>query len=249
MSHDLASITMVEFAEAMARRAWLLLPVGATEEHGPHLPLGSDLIQAEHVCLAVAREVNGLVAPGVAYGVCRTTRNFPGTISLRSGTLEALVGEILEGLVEKGARRLAVVSGHAGGAHMEALRQAALPLVERGEDLIILVIGPYDIPLPFLDEVGLSTGDGHAGSLETSVMLAIDSRLVRADRIPEARRPRFPRFQILAHPERQFPSGVMGDTSRVSRAVGERSIRHIVSEIVRVLGQASPGEAGGEAGR
>ena len=111
------------------------------------------------------------------YGLCRTTRNFPGTVSISFETLEALVREVLAGYVQHGARRIAVVSGHAGGAHMEALRQAALALVEETEGLTVLVIGPRDIPLPFL----------------------------------------------------------MGDASRASRALGERALQHILSEIVGAL--------------
>ena len=239
MSHDIGSMTMVEFAEAMARSAWLLLPIGTTEEHGPHLPLASDTIQAEHICHAVACEMNGVVAPSVGYGVCRTTRNFPGTISLSPSTLEAMVREILAGYAEKGARRIAVISGHAGGAHMEAMRQAALPLVERDEGLSILVIGPYDIPSPSLVEVWSPVEDGHAASVETSVMLAIDPCLVRGDRIPEEVEPRFPRFQILSHPERLFPSGVMGNPSKASRVVGEQVLRHLTDAIVRILQEAT----------
>jgi creatinine amidohydrolase len=244
MNHDIGSMTMPEFAEAMARNPWLLLPIGTTEEHGPHLPLSSDMIQAEYVCRAVAREVNGVVGPGVAYGVCRTTRNFPGTISLSSRTLEALVREILAGYIEKGARRIALISGHAGGAHMEALRQAALPLVERDERLTILVIGPYDIALPFLADVAPAAADGHAASIETSVLLAIDPHLVRTNRIPEAGRPQFPRFQVLSHPERLFPSGVMGDASQASAALGEQTLQHVVGEIVKLLkGMLSGGDS------
>lgn len=249
MSHDIGSMTMLEFAEAMARNAWILLPIGTTEEHGPHLPLSSDTLQAEHICHAVACEMNAVVAPSVGYGVCRTTRNFPGTISLSPGTLEALVREILAGYAEKGARRIAVISGHAGGAHMEAMRQAALPLVEEDEGLTILVIGPYDIPSPSLVEVGSPVEDGHAASVETSVMLAIDPCLVRTDRIPEAGRPQFPRFQVLSHPERLFPSGVMGDASRASPALGEQTLRHVVGEIVRILRDAAPFEPVKEEGR
>jgi creatinine amidohydrolase len=244
MSRDVGSMTMLEFAETMARNPWLLLPIGTTEEHGPHLPLASDTIQAEYVCRAVAREVDGVVAPSIGYGVCRTTRNFPGTISLSSRTFEALVGEILAGYTERGARRMAVISGHAGGAHMEALRQAALPLVERNEGLTILVIGPYDIPLPFSGGAGPAAADGHAASIETSVMLAIDPDLVRSDRLPDAGRPRLPRFQILSHPERLFPSGVMGDASKASRELGERALRHVAGEIVKLLkGMLSGGDS------
>lgn len=235
MTLEVRSMTMVEFGDAMRRGAWLLLPIGTTEEHGPHLPLGSDMIQAEYVCRAVAREVDGVVAPGIPYGLCGTTRNFPGTISVSFGTLEALVREVLAGYVEKGARKIALLSGHAGGAHMEALRQAALSLVTRDDRPTILVIGPHDIPLPFSEAAGLAAGQGHAGSVETSAMLVIDERLVRADRIPEGTRPRFPRFQVLPHPELLFPSGVMGETSTVSRELGERVLGHIVAEIVAVL--------------
>ncbi len=246
MNHAIGTVTMLEFAETMARNPWILLPVGTIEEHGPHLPLASDTILAESVCHAVAREVNGVMAPSVGYGVCRTTRNFTGTISLSSGTLEALVREILAGFVAKGARRIVVISGHAGGAHMEALRQAAFPLAERDEGLTILVIGPYDIPLPSLREAERAAGAGHAASIETSAMLAIDPDLVRRDRIPEGGRMCLPRFHILSHPERLFPSGVMGDASRASPALGELTLRHIVREIVRILHEAPPSDSAGQ---
>ena len=64
----LADLTRDEFAEAMKEGRWLLLPFGSVEQHGPHLPLGTDLFYAEHVCLAVAERVNGLVAPGLLIG-------------------------------------------------------------------------------------------------------------------------------------------------------------------------------------
>ena len=231
-------MTMIEFGEAMRRGTWLLLPIGSTEEHGPHLPLGSDMIQAEHVCRAVAREVGGIVTPGIPYGLCGSTRNFPGTISLTFGTLEALVREVLAGYVEKGARRIAMLSGHAGGAHMVALRQAALSLVTRDEGLIILVLDPYGIPLPAAEQKGPIAVDGHAGSVETSVMLAIEEGLVRANRIPEGTPLKFLPFQVLSHPERFFPSGVMGNTSGTSRLLGKDVLDHIVAEIVEVLRSA-----------
>ena len=231
----LANLTKDEFAAAMREGRWILLPLGAVEQHGPHLPLGTDLFYAEHLCAAVAEQVHGLAAPALPYGVCRTMRNFPGTVSLTPAALAAVLREILAEYVRHGAHKLALISGHAEGGQLEAMREAALPLVNADPGLVILTIGPYDFLDPIRSEAGLEGTDGHAGSIETSQMLAVGEETVRTDRIPKVTRPRLSRFRVTADPEREFPTGVRGDTSRVSRDLGERAVRHCVSEIVRLL--------------
>src|SRR3989338_1886315 len=109
----LAELTKDEFAAAMRAGRWLLLPFGAVEQHGPHLPLGTDLFYAEHICAAVAERIHGLVAPPLPYGVCRTMRNFPGTISLTPATLGAVVREVVAEYIRHGGRRFALITGHA----------------------------------------------------------------------------------------------------------------------------------------
>ena len=123
------ALTMPEFQAAVARNPWLILPVGTTEEHGPHLPLGADTVQAERIAAAVAERTGALVAAPIPYGLCRTTRHFPGTVSISYETVERLALEILRGFAAQGLRRFLVYSGHAGSAHMVALRQAALSLI------------------------------------------------------------------------------------------------------------------------
>jgi creatinine amidohydrolase len=233
--HRLADLTYEEFAAAMQEPRWLLLPFGTIEEHGPHLPLHTDLLHAEHVCLAVARQVGGLAAPGLPYGVCRTMRNFPGTISLTPATLTAVAREILAEYVRHGARKLALVTGHAEAAHAEALREAGLAVVAGSPELVVLLIGPYDFLEPVRREAALVGRDGHAGSIETSGILAIDPGAVRLDRVPAVTRPRLSAFRVLANPEREFPTGVRGDTSKISARLGDRANAHVISEIVRVL--------------
>jgi creatinine amidohydrolase len=236
--HDslhLANLTKDEFAAAMQEGRWILLPLGAVEQHGPHLCLGTDLFYAEYVCAAVAEQVRGLVAPALPYGVCRTMRNFPGTVSLTPPTLAAVLGEILAEYVRHGARRIALITGHAEPAQMAAMHEAVLPLVNADPDLSVLTIGPYDFLDPIRRQAGLEGTDGHAGSIETSEMLAVAENIVRTDRIPAVTRPRLSRFLVTANPEREFPTGVRGDTSKVSRELGERALLHCVSEIVRVL--------------
>lgn len=230
-----ADLTRDEFADAMREDRWLLLPFGAIEQHGPHLPLGTDLFYAEHVCLAVAERVNGLVAPGFPYGVCRTMRNFPGTVSLSPETFAPLLRGILAEYVRHGARKLVLLAGHAEDAQEGAMRDAALPLVNADPALRILVIGPYAFLEPIRREAGLVGTDGHAGSIETSEMLIVGEDRVHLDRIPQVTRPRLSRFQVTARPEAEFPTGVRGDTSKVSHALGNRAVQHTVAEILRVL--------------
>jgi creatinine amidohydrolase len=232
---QLANMTKDEFAVAIQEGRWVLLPFGTMEAHGPHLPLSTDLLQAEHICAAVATRVNGLVAPPLPHGVCRTFRNFPGTISLTPTTLEAVVREILAELVRHGARKFALITGHAEPAQMEAMREAALPLVNADPALTVLTIGPYDFLDPVRREAGLVGADGHAGSIETSGMLVVAEELVRMDRIPKVTRPRLSRFRVMANPETEFPTGVRGDTSKVSRELGERTVQHLVTEIANLL--------------
>jgi creatinine amidohydrolase len=232
---DVAKLTKDEFAAAMEARPWILLPFGAVEQHGPHLPLGTDLLYAEHLCSAVAARINGLVAPPLPYGVCRTMRNFPGTVSLTPSTLEAIVREIVAEYARHGGRKFALITGHAESAQMEAMREAVLPLVNADPDLVVLAIGPYDFLDPIRREADLVGKDGHAGSIETSEMLTVAEALVQMDRLPKVTRPRLSRFRVMAHPETEYPTGVRGDTSKVSRELGQRAITHVVMEIVNLL--------------
>ncbi len=231
----LANLTKDEFAAAMQAGRWILLPFGTVEQHGPHLPLGTDLFYAEHVCAAVAEQVTGLVAPALPYGVCRSMRNFPGTISLTPATLAAVVREIITEYIRHGGRKFALITGHAESAHMEAMREAVLPLVNADPGRVILTIGPYDFLDPIRREADLVGKDGHAGSIETSQMLVVASETVRMDRIPKVTRPRLSRFRVMAHPEVEYPTGVRGDTSKVSRELGEKAVDHVVTEIMHLL--------------
>jgi creatinine amidohydrolase len=206
------------------------------EAHGPHLGVGADLIDAARICGEVATRVGGLVAPGFPYGVCRTMRNFPGTVSLSASTFTASVGEIVREYVRHGARRLALYSGHAEPAQLEALREAVVPIVDGDPTLVVLVVGPYAFLDAVREDAGLVGRDGHAASLETSTMLALDPRTVRLDRIPDVReRPRLSVFRVAARPEVEFPTAVRGDTSRVSPDLGRRAVEHVVAEFVALL--------------
>lgn len=232
----LGDLTKDEFATALQAGAWLLLPFGSMETHGPNFGFGADTIAAAHVCRAVTLRGGGLVAPTLPYGVCRTMRNRPGTVSLSVVTFITVGREVVAEYVRHGARYLALYSGHAEPAQLEALREGVLPIVDAEPRPTVLVVGPYAFLDPVRRDAELGGRDGHAASLETSTLLALDPSVVRVDRIPVvADRPALSRFPVLPRPEAEFPTGVHGDTSKVSAELGPRAFDHVVGEFTRVL--------------
>ena len=147
----------------------VLVPLGSTEQHGPHLPLDTDTRIARALAERVAAAAptgSVLVAPAVAYGASGEHQGFPGTLSIGQAALESVLVEL--GRSAGSDYRLVVfVNGHGGNA--EALARAMATL--RGEDRPVRSWSPT-----------LTAGDSHAGRVETSVLLALAPELVRRDR-------------------------------------------------------------------
>ncbi len=223
-----------EFGALVKKNPLVILPVGAVEEHGSHLPLCTDSIQPEHIAVRVAALVPGpvLIAPPIRYGCCSTTRNFPGTISLSFDTLRSVVGDILCELCRQGVRRALVLSGHAGGSHMAALRLAGEAAVQSHTDLRLMILSDYDIAYELRGRE-FDERDGHAGAIEPSRVMAIEPRLVKGRGARSYERP--PRFLVLANPEASFPSGVVGDPRAASASKGRRINEHIVRGLADLI--------------
>ncbi len=126
-------MTRDEFVAAVAKRPVVIVPFGACEAHGPHLPLGTDSYQPEALADEVAGRLGGLVAPMVRYGQHSSTKKMPGTLGVRMETLKALAIDIMESLIANGIDKIVLVSGHAGTIHLAALKSACEEIVERHE--------------------------------------------------------------------------------------------------------------------
>jgi creatinine amidohydrolase len=174
-------LTSPQVAELLAgpRKPVLLLPVGAVEPHGPHAPLGTDEIISAGMCTrAAARladdpEVRVLVLPTLNYGVTRFGAAFPGAVSVREGTLHALVVDVCGSLATQGFSRVIVVNNHFEPAHVATLRKAT---AEVGVSYLDLVRRRNAARLT--EE--FQSGACHAGQYETSLVLADRPSLVDA---------------------------------------------------------------------
>jgi creatinine amidohydrolase len=242
-------ITSREFSAGLEKTRTVLLPVGATEEHGPHLPIGTDTFQAWDVCVRLAARRPVFVAPAIAYGVCRSTADHPGTIGISTETLKALVGDVVRALYRQGLRNVVILSGHAGGTHNAALLDAGEALLESLPELRIAVATEYELAKGEGGGIIETEGDSHAGEIETSRMLATRPQLVKGE--APAAYPCFPRHILVRDKQAFWPSGVWGDPTRASAAKGRQiedvvvmALERLVADLERFDEQAGPGPDG-----
>ena len=233
----LDELSTVEASQAAKDGAVVIFPVGSVEEHGDHLPLCTDSIQPEYIALEVAKKTGCLVAPPFRYGVCNATRNFAGTLTIEFDTLYKVAHDILSELVRNGFYRIIVLSGHAGNSHMVALRLAAQDIIVKNDDekagkVRIMVLSDFDFAEELTPKYA-DVNDGHAGTLETSRVMAIKPELIKAK--GKASTWQIPRFEVVAHPELYFPSGVNGDPTTATTEKGEKINQYIIEEIIKLV--------------
>jgi creatinine amidohydrolase len=224
----LEEMSWKEIEEGLKKTQTVILPVGATEEHGPHLPANTDTLQAVEVAKEVARRRDVFVVPAVPYGVCRSTRGFPGTLSISQEALRLLTRDILLALHESGFRKVLVLTGHAGGQHMAALEEAC-GQVTASVDLRVSLLTDFE----FLDGKAETPKDGHAGEIETSRMLVLREELVKG--LPSKSFPVRPRHLILRSVRHLMGEGIMGDPSKATKEKGRRFMELAIQGVLEAL--------------
>jgi creatinine amidohydrolase len=234
----LDELSTKEAEKAAKEGAVVIFPVGSVEEHGDHLPLCTDSIQPEYIALEVAKKTGCLVAPPFRYSICNATRNFPGTITIEFDTLYRVAHDVLSELVRNGFGRIIVLSGHAGNSHMVALRLATQDIVVKNDKaeangkVRIMVLSDFDFAEELTPKYA-SVDDGHAGTLETSRVMAIKPELIKAKGKADAWH--MPRFEIVAHPELYFPSGVNGDPTAATAEKGQKINEYIIEQVEKLV--------------
>jgi creatinine amidohydrolase len=184
---ELGKLTWPEARALFHERLVAVLPIGATEPHGPHLPLDTDVTIAEAQSRRACERLAGMgvatvLLPSVAYGLTHFTEGFAGRISLRPGTLWALLEDVVESLEEQGVRRIVFSNAHLEPAHVAILRGVAGDAAERRPHKAQVVF-PDNTRRRWAATLGeeFQSGDCHAGRYESSIVLAADGGAVRAE--------------------------------------------------------------------
>jgi creatinine amidohydrolase len=177
------TLTWPEAGSAAATMDAVIIPVGAVEQHGPHLPLNVDTTICEAVALGVSALTGVPVIPPLAYGVSASHGDFAGTVALRPETLIAVVEDVIDSLHASGIRQFVLLNGHIW--NNGSLDVSAEKLRVRHRDSRVRALGYVTMyPGPEVDgHVHHGRGLMHANFFETSVMLHLAPDLVRMDRV------------------------------------------------------------------
>jgi creatinine amidohydrolase len=253
----LEKLTWMEAREAIDGGMPVVIPIGAAaKEHGPHLPLGTDAIVASALAARVAGQLPVLVAPLLSFGYYPAFVRYAGSQCLSAATFAAVVRELCEGFAAQGATRLALINtGHS----TEAPINTALGELHRAGFARAVAVH-----MRFLGRSADKWLDdprgGHADERETSLVLALEPRSVRMDRLPDRAANHdtdrgglptgFARAVVLSwsgddgSADEFSPTGSFGDATRATAYKGERLLEALVVDIVDGLRRAFPDAPG-----
>ncbi len=189
MTVRLSEMTQMEIAEAIAAGRPVILPVGATEAHGPHMPVDTDTHQAEHIAVMLAERLGALVAPPVAYGVSMTFEHFPGTISLSIPTFQAMLYEIGAALIRQGFGHLILLNGNRpSGTANDQVARHLIDTLDGDHDFKVSAVSYWEPAAGQIHAMRKSVegGMGHGCEMETSFQLAVRPELVKMERLANA---------------------------------------------------------------
>jgi creatinine amidohydrolase len=230
-SWRLKEMTPGAVGERLLLRAALIVPVGTTEQHGPHLPLGCDTIIVERLADDLSQAFGIPRVPTVEYGVHAATRPFPGSAALRRRTLHRVMNELIESWEEgAGVREFFIVTAQSSEGHLEALSAI------RTDEAKVQVIDIFS--LDFGNLLDRPTAPVQGGELDTSLLLYLAPQLVRMDLAQDFELP--PGMLTWYRPgqSRHLPQGSPGSVGFPSLATaqkGQRLYRFILDRVSRCL--------------
>ena len=212
-----------------------ILPIGATEQHGPHMGCGMDYVLADILCKAVAEETHVPMLPTMPYG-CSIghSQRWPGTIALQPITLINMIKDMGDWAYHSGVRRLFIVNTHVTNA--APLRCALEMLRASHDDMMIAIINTAHLSKRAKEFQHADGDDWHANDGETSLMIATAPEMVRIEKLKMADDPDRTEGLVFSHPvNRTSLNGVTGSPSLSSKEKGNKWFAWMVEDLSNLV--------------
>lgn len=220
-----------------------ILPCGAIEQHGPHLPVDIDYYDAKYLAMKVAEgcaEPRPLVLPAIPFGVSYHHEDFKGTLSVTNDALSRFVYDLGMSLAKNGIKKLILLNGH--GDNAPTLAYAA-QMINRDAKIFVCVDTGETSDVDLYNLID-TPNDIHAGEIETSTTLAVRPEVVDMDKAVNETMEFGSKFldydnergvQWYVHTHKISESGVMGDATKASAEKGKKMWEHMIQNMVRFV--------------
>lgn len=238
-SSFLKEMSWTEFVERKKQTNLAIIPTGACEVYGPHLPLGSDALVALKISELVAKRVNAIVGPMLEVGDSSMLDEFPGTITIRPESFKAYLTDVMDSLVKWGFQDFLFINAHAG--NVPIINQIAYTYRER-TDIRKAQIDYWRF-IKTVDQGLLDSGElahSHAGEAGTSVMLHLYAELVdpgRTMNVSRKRKDAFPEIMKYGKLSDNTDWGTVGDSTAATADKGKALVERSVDRIVQFLNE------------
>lgn len=242
--NQLSHMTWEEVASAVnSGIQTAVLPIGATEQHGPHLGCGMDTAIADYLCKDVANMTDIILLPTLPYG-CSVghSKRWPGTMALSPKTLIDVITDLGDWVVSAGIRRLIIVNGHVTN---DAPLRCALEILRAKHDGFMVAIVPTAQVSPRVKEAHFADAeDWHANDAETALMMHLHPKIVRPEKLKEADDPDRTDGCVFSHPvNRTSTNGVTGTPSEATAEKGAMLYQHMREDLTALINKAITEEA------
>jgi len=234
-------LTVVDFVKAIEKaQGTCVLPFGILEKHGPHLPLGSDLMHARYVSIGAAKQEYAVVFPEYYFGQIFEARHQPGTIAYSLPLQLQLLQETTDEMSRNGCKKILIVNGHGGNGSL-------LPLFAQSQlasprDYVVYVHREGDVPMPANRPALKSSFDSHGGERETSRMLVARQDAVRLETAGSQSGADQRRLSALPPSVTtgiwwyaRFPNHYAGDATPANKELGEFEMKAAVDGLASIL--------------
>jgi creatinine amidohydrolase len=247
MQYRMDLMSWMDFKSAVRQQKVVILPVGSLEQHGPHLPLGTDTITAVGIGERVAKKIGAVVAPAISYGFkpqpgSSAGNRFPGTCSLDGHTLTLLIKDVVRELIRHGVRKILILDGHyENSLFINEAADLALEDPHASKRAKVVIVRWFDL-IPnsiFVKHFGKEF-EGmmyeHASKVESSMMMALSGENVQASKMKDDRPSKRENYTVLPESDEFIPkSGVLSSVFPSSVEAGEEIVQYAVGQIVEVV--------------
>ena len=236
MEYLVENLTRFELKELIEKDYYAIIPVGACEQHGPHLPIGTDKFLAEFISKKIAEKIDSVVFPTLNFGYSWVWKELPGTMTLSQETFKNTLYELIVSVIEQGFKHVIIVNGH--DSNNKAIRYVQRDIKDSFPNIQVLAMfypGISELYKKYM-ESDMWHGMFHADEWETSLMLLAKNDLVKMN-LAVCEYPKAPLLYGLDSSSLSTisKSGIYGDPTKASLEKGQKICDELIDNIVSLL--------------